>query len=130
MVIPEAQFFQSPEKVAQVSVPGSTPLDACPRRLTYDLRSRCFQLLQNLMNDRAQLKEKQEALARVRPDLIFGFGSPLNPDETFESRVVDHVIADTLKVPGSTIFCMVYMWDGIPRAHTHMTIWRLDRCLN
>ena len=56
------------------------------------------QLLQKLIDDRALLKAKQMALGLVRQDLLYGYGSPLDPDPSFQSRVADHVLAECAKV--------------------------------
>jgi hypothetical protein len=34
----------------------------------------------------------------VRPDLVYGYGSPLEPDPAFNSRIADHVLKESLIV--------------------------------
>ena len=61
------------------------------------------QIFEKLVADRALLRAKQLALVRVRQDLIYGFGSPLEPDHAFPSRVADHVLNEAdraIKHPG------------------------------
>jgi len=55
-------------------------------------------LFQKLIDDRELLKSKQKALMMVRPDLVYGYGSPLEPDPAFNSRIADHVLKESLIV--------------------------------
>lgn len=56
------------------------------------------QLFQKLMDDKELLKSKQKALMMVRPDLVYGYGSPLDPDSNFKSRIADHLLKEALIV--------------------------------
>ena len=53
------------------------------------------QIFDKLVGDRNLLRAKQFALMRVRQDLLYGYGSPLEPDPSFSSRVTDHVVAES-----------------------------------
>ena len=51
-------------------------------------------LLRELLADGELLAKKQAALDLAMPDLVYGFGSPLAPNASFTSRVVDRVLAE------------------------------------
>jgi len=72
-----------------VSIPERALLQATPDKVA--------QLFQKLIDDKPLLKAKQMALALVRPDLLYGYGSPLDPDPAFASRVNDHVLSECLR---------------------------------
>ena len=78
---------------------------AIPERalLTAQTPEKVVQIFEKLVEDRQLLRAKQLALVRVRQDLLYGFGSPLEPDPAFPSRVADHVLGESdraVKHPG------------------------------